>query len=95
MEGFKDIIKSVQKDIPKAVYLHNYWYVLKDKPAYSIRFSKPDPFDNYQDIVAKVSLFYKDTVLYTVLITRTTDVDKFKLKLLTKIQEHYKTHKEV
>ena len=85
MNSFEDIIEGVRTAVPKLTLDNSLWYVVKGKPIHRIRISKPCPFDNYPDIVANITVFREDKVIWDVLITTVTDVKKFCEKLNQKI----------
>ena len=86
MNDFKDVITSVIDTAPKLRAIQSIHYVLCHNPKIQIRVSKPDSFDSYVDIVAKVTLYYKDEVVWNVLITYSTNLDAFCAKLKKKIE---------
>ena len=87
MINFEDVITSLRTTMPTLERDWSAVFVLKDKPHYRIKISRPDPFDNYLDVVAKVALCYKDKPMWCVLITIDTDIKKFCTKLMNKIKQ--------
>lgn len=88
MKNFIDILNIIKNTVPKLVSKPNCWFLLKDSPNYSIRITQPYDFDDYPDIIARITLFHKNTVLWDVLVAQDTDYDKFGQKLLEKIHKH-------
>lgn len=95
MNNFITVLNTLKETIPKLELTHSLWYVIKDNTEYQIKVTKPDPFDNYPDIVARITLFYKESVLWDVLVARDSNLNMFKHKLLKKIQEHMSTQRQV
>ena len=87
MNNFENIVAHVRSAVPKLTLDHSLWYIVKGNPVHRIHISQPDPFDNYPDIVAKITLFREDKVIWTVLIARDTNVKKFCEKLASKIRQ--------
>ena len=85
MNNFYDVLKQVRKCIPK--YAHSRCYTVKDNPDCLVKISAPNDFDAYGDVVARVTLLYKDKVILDNLITYNSDLTRFCEKLKRKIKE--------
>ena len=93
--NFINVLNTLKDTIPKLELTHSLWYVIKGNSDYQIKVAMPDPFDNYQDIVARITLFYKENILWDILIATDTDLKLFQQKFLQKIQKHMSTNKGV
>ena len=82
-----DILDYIDNAMPQLQRIYNVWYALESDPDYTIRISNPAPFDDYTDIISKVSVLYKDHLVWEVLLAQDTDLEKFCLKLLQKMRE--------
>lgn len=87
MNEFVDVLKTIKETVPKPKLVHSLWYIVNDNPKCHLKVSHPDPFDNYADIVARVTLFYDNNAVYDTLISYNTDLTKFCEKLSNKIKE--------
>ena len=94
MVDFKDVLTIVKTKLPKEKGTRGYWYAIQNYPGYSVRISQPNSFDNYLDIIARVTLLYNGETVWDVLISIETDLNKFINKLVHKLKTHYVTNKE-
>lgn len=85
MNDYRDVIKSLRDSKINTLLAKDLWYVVPRHSAYRIRISRPDPFSDYQDIIARVTLFYNDKVIMDNLISSTSDLEKFWEKVYNKI----------
>lgn len=86
MNSFKDVVKAVQNVAPTLDYVHSKWYIVNQNPHLQLKVSKPCPFDSYLDIVARVTLFNDNEVLFDALITVDADLNALCAKLKKKIE---------
>ena len=87
MNSFVDVLKNIKETVPKPKLVHSLWYVVNDDTKCQLKVSHPDPFSDYADIIARVTLFYDNKVIYDTLISYSTDLPKFCEKLSNKIKE--------
>lgn len=82
----QNIVDYITEIVPQLDPTKGILYSVHSNPDCAIRISKPKSFDNYCDIIAEFSLFYKDKLVYDVLIAVDTDLEKFCKKLLKRIE---------
>ena len=83
----QQVCNFISLTIPSVVPDNSKWYTIKAHGTYKIRIAKPDPFDCYDDVIARITLYKQDRVLCDYLITHSTDLNKLCAKLSTKIKE--------
>lgn len=87
MNKFEDILTTLQNTVPKVdLERSRYYYISEQKPHVSLRISRPSSFDNYGDILARVTLLNRDKIVLDNLITYNTDLEKFFEKVARKIE---------
>lgn len=84
---FNDICNFISLSIPTIVPDKSKWYTIKAHGTYRLCISKPDAFDYYGDVVARITLYKQKHILCDYLITSDTNLDKLCAKLTTKIKE--------
>lgn len=84
---FRDVVNTIIAEVPKLTYVRTICYTVMGDPDYQLRIAQPDPFSNYMDIVARVTLTYKEKILSDNLITVDTDLTRFAQKLYTTIKK--------
>lgn len=85
MNNFLNTVFTIKNIIPDIANLTSVCYTVKDNSDYQLKIVKPNPFDNYLDIVAQIILLHKNKIIYNTLITINTDLTKLCEKLLQKI----------
>ena len=85
MNDYRDVIKSLRDSKINTLLAKDLWYVVPRHSTYRIRISRPDPFSDYQDTIARVTLFYNDKVIMDNLVSSTSDLEKFWEKVYNKI----------
>ena len=87
--NFKDLKHSLKKGLPEFIRLKNIINLVhKEDPNYVIHVAKPTNIDTYLDIVGKVTVYYKGTILFNRLIAIDTDLNKLNEKISQIILYH-------
>lgn len=97
MNDFKDVLDTLKDTIPDLASVPCKRFIIPNNPKFNITVARPEPFNNYMDIVARVTLSNDSTVLWDVLITCDTNLtafcDKIKKKIETnEIRERIEQH---
>lgn len=85
MNNFLNTVFTIKNIIPDIANLTSVCYTVKDNSDYQLKIVKPNPFDNYLDVVAQITLLHKNKTVYNTLITINTDLNKLCEKLSQKI----------
>ena len=83
--NYNDVLNYIALSMPNIIPNDDKWYTIKYRYTYKLRIRKPSSFDNYVDVVARVTLFCNDMVLMDCLITVDTDLNKLCEKIKKKI----------
>jgi len=86
LNSFKNVLTSLQNTVPKLTLVQSKWYVLDNNSNIALRVSKPDPFSDYGDVIARITLFYQDKVTFDCLVTYDTDLNSLCEKIKKKIE---------
>lgn len=87
IDKFHKVLTSIKEAVPEMSLVHSLWYVVQPCPKCCIKVSKPDPFCNYSDIIARVTLFYDNKVIMDNLIGYDTNLNRFCEKLSSRVNE--------
>jgi hypothetical protein len=86
MNSILDVNKAIKNATTSLQLTKTIWYTVNNNPNISISIRKPEPFDNYLDVIARVTLYYDGAVVWDVLITLHSDLERFCDKLKKKIK---------
>jgi G:T-mismatch repair DNA endonuclease (very short patch repair protein) len=86
MITYRSIIKAIRKVIPEAERTPSVQLTINEH--WTIKIARPSSFDSYRDIEACVTLLYDKQIVWEVLLTQDTDLNKFCNKLSQKIKEY-------
>ena len=92
--NYIDVLQALQESQIKLDLTKDIWYYVNGNPRCVLRVAKPNSFDSYADVVAKITLYYDNKMLWEVLITVDTDLEKFVEKLKKKISTVKTTRKD-
>lgn len=95
MISFTDCKKLIEENIPYLKTLPTTRYTLDGHPDLILEIAKPNSFDNYMDVVARLTLINDGEILLDGLITYNTDFENLCAKLKKKIETIRITKKEV
>jgi hypothetical protein len=87
MNNFIDVLHTLQSTVPKLKPVICKWFVYEDNPRLQIKISKPCAFDDYGDIIARVTLYKDDNPIWDVLISYNTDLNRLCEKISRKFKE--------
>lgn len=90
MIDFKDIIQHIKDAVPNLVSIPTVCYTIPNTTCI-IYISKPEPFNNYMDISAHITVFYEGEIIINNLIGFDTNLESFCNKLARKIKEKRST----
>lgn len=88
MNSFEDIIHTINYILHKLDSTKCLCYIINDNPDLRLLIAKPGAFDNYSDVLARITLLHKNKIIIDGLITIETNMEKFCNKLSQKIKEN-------
>jgi hypothetical protein len=86
MNNFLDVLFAIENNLSDVYHAYSKWYAVDSAVPINLKISKPTPFDSYGDIVARVTLYFGNEVVWDTLITYNTDLNRFCEKVKKKIE---------
>lgn len=80
------LIQNIKNAIPNLASIPTVCYTVPNVPCI-IYISKPEPFNNYMDIIAHVTVIYDGEIIVNNLIGFDTNFEAFSNKIAKRIQE--------